>query len=185
MGRGRKTSFFIHLETQYAKTDSKNEIYAKNWVRRTWIEKVNHGEKSTVWSAMTSADRWVTSADDVAVMMSPRANVSRRNLAHDSAWQSVMDLGGTWRILEACGGACSAWAFAQNLLAACEGAWQLWWWSGFHERVDRRRKILVVPAKTQSKQRSRRWRYGSGLETLNEGGCRSGTKDDDWNVSEV
>ena len=45
MGRGRKISFFIHLETQYAKTDYKNEIYAKNWVRRTWTAKVN-SEKS-------------------------------------------------------------------------------------------------------------------------------------------
>ena len=30
------------------KTDCKNEIYAKNWVRRTWIEKVNPEKKSTV-----------------------------------------------------------------------------------------------------------------------------------------
>ena len=35
---------------------------------------------------MTSADDVaVTSADDVAVMMSPRADVSRRNLAHGGA----------------------------------------------------------------------------------------------------
>ena len=27
--------------------------------------------------------------------------------------------------------------------------------------------------------RSRRQRYGSGLETLNDSGCRSGTRDDD------
>ena len=47
MGRGKKI-FFIHLETQYAKTDCKNEIYAKNWVRRTWTTKVNPREKSTV-----------------------------------------------------------------------------------------------------------------------------------------
>ena len=39
---------FIHLETQYAKTHYKNEIYVKNWVRRTWTEKVNPMEKSTV-----------------------------------------------------------------------------------------------------------------------------------------
>ena len=30
------------------KTDCKNEIYAKNWVRKTWIEKVNPEKKSTV-----------------------------------------------------------------------------------------------------------------------------------------
>ena len=39
---------FIHLETKYAKTDCKNEIYAKNWVRRIWTAKVNPREKSTI-----------------------------------------------------------------------------------------------------------------------------------------
>ena len=29
----------------------------------------------------------------------------------------------------------------------------------------------MVPAKTQSEQGSRRRRFGSGLETLNDGGC--------------
>ena len=48
MGARKKNIIFIHLEIQYAKTDYKNEIYAKNWVRRTWTEKVNLGEKSTV-----------------------------------------------------------------------------------------------------------------------------------------
>ena len=41
----KKNIIFIHLETQYAKTDCKNEIYVKNWVRRTWTAKVNPGEK--------------------------------------------------------------------------------------------------------------------------------------------
>ena len=44
----KKNIIFIYLETQYAKTDCKNEIYAKNWVRRTWTEKVNSREKSTI-----------------------------------------------------------------------------------------------------------------------------------------
>ena len=44
----KKNILFIRLETQYEKTDCKNEIYAKNWVRRTWTEKVNPLEKSTV-----------------------------------------------------------------------------------------------------------------------------------------
>ena len=137
---------------------------------------------STVWSTMMSADWRVTSADDVAVMTSPRANVSKRNLARDSAWRSVW---GAWRILAACGGTWSAWALAQNLLAAREGAWQLRWWLGFHEKVDRWRRILVVPVKTQLEQGSRRRRSGSGLETINDGDCRSGIRDDDWNASEV
>ena len=47
-GARKKNIIFIHLETQYAKTYCKNEIYAKNWVRRTLIEKFNLGEKSTI-----------------------------------------------------------------------------------------------------------------------------------------
>ena len=58
----KKNIIFIHLETQYAKIDCKNEIYAKNWVRKTWTEKVNPELKSMVWSTMTSAD---DVADDV------------------------------------------------------------------------------------------------------------------------
>ena len=46
---------------------------------------------------MTSADWRVTSADDVAVMTSPRADVSRRKLARESAWQHVEARDGAWR----------------------------------------------------------------------------------------
>ena len=181
----KKNILFIQLETQYAKTDCKNEIYAKKWVRRTWTEKVNPGSKLTSWSTMMLADWLVTSANDVAVMMSPKVDVSKRNLVCDSAWRCVEARDGTCRRVTDPGSAWSVWDFAQNLLAAREGAWQLRWWSGFHDRVDRRRRILVVPAKTQSEQGSRRRRSGSGLKTLNDGGCRSGTRDDDWNASEV
>ena len=45
--RGRPV-LILHLEVKYAKIDCKNEIYAKNWVRSTWIAKVNSGKKSTV-----------------------------------------------------------------------------------------------------------------------------------------
>ena len=44
----RRPVLILHLEAKYAKIDCKNEIYAKNWVRRTWTEKVNPVEKSTV-----------------------------------------------------------------------------------------------------------------------------------------
>ena len=43
----RRSILILHLEAKYAKIDYKNEIYAKNWVRSTWTEKVNFGEKST------------------------------------------------------------------------------------------------------------------------------------------
>ena len=45
---------------------------------------------------MTSADWLMTSVDDVAVMTSPRADVSRRNLARDGAWRCVTDPDDVW-----------------------------------------------------------------------------------------
>ena len=47
-GMKKKNIIFIHLETQYAKINCKNIIYAKNWIRRTWTAKVNTEEKSTI-----------------------------------------------------------------------------------------------------------------------------------------
>ena len=41
----RRPVLILHLEAKYAKIDCKNEIYAKNWARRTWTEKVNPGVK--------------------------------------------------------------------------------------------------------------------------------------------
>ena len=86
----RRPVLILHLEEKYAKIDCKNEIYAKNWVRSTWTTKVNSSKKSTLsqsqrkstvwstsWPTMMSADWLVTSADDVAVMTSPRVDVSR------------------------------------------------------------------------------------------------------------
>ena len=57
---------------------------------------------------MTSADWWVTSADDVAVMMSPRADINRRKLVRAGAWNCVAGSGGAWRSLEACDGVWNA-----------------------------------------------------------------------------
>ena len=70
----KKNILLIHLETQYAKTDCRNEIYTKNWVRRTWLGKKVNWEKLTAngWSTVngqrstaeddveiTSADQWM------------------------------------------------------------------------------------------------------------------------------
>ena len=44
----RRPVLILHLEAKYAKIDCKNEIYAKNWVRSTGLQKVNYGKKSTV-----------------------------------------------------------------------------------------------------------------------------------------
>ena len=40
----RRHVLVLHLEAKYAKMDCKNEIYAKNWVRRT------RTAKSQLWS---------------------------------------------------------------------------------------------------------------------------------------
>ena len=44
MATRRTPALILHLEAKYAKMDYKNGIYAKNWVRRTWIAKINPGE---------------------------------------------------------------------------------------------------------------------------------------------
>ena len=41
VAKRRRLVVILHLEAKYAKMDCKNEIYAKNWVRSTWIAKVN------------------------------------------------------------------------------------------------------------------------------------------------
>ena len=55
---------------------------------------------------MTSVDWRVTSADDVAMMTSPKADVSKRNLAltaRGGAWGRVKVREGSWRRVEARG----------------------------------------------------------------------------------
>ena len=48
----RRPVLILHLEAKYTKIDYKNEIYAKNWVRSTELQKstvkVNNQSKSTV-----------------------------------------------------------------------------------------------------------------------------------------
>ena len=62
MATRRRPVCILYLELKYAKMDYKNEIYAKNWIRSTWIaksqlwSKVNHQKKS---QQMTSADEVV------------------------------------------------------------------------------------------------------------------------------
>ena len=44
----RRHVLILYLEAKYVKMDCKNEIYAKNWVRRTWTKKSQPREKSMV-----------------------------------------------------------------------------------------------------------------------------------------
>ena len=62
-----------------------------------------------------SADWLVTSAGDVAVMMSSRADVSKRNLARDGVWRLVTARDGSWQRVK-CVSFCAK---------SFGGAWQL------------------------------------------------------------
>ena len=41
----RRLALILYLEAKYAKMDCKNEIYAKNWVRSIWTEKIKPDKK--------------------------------------------------------------------------------------------------------------------------------------------
>ena len=66
MATRRRPVLILHLEAKYAKIDCKNEIYAKNWVRRTWTKKVNP-EKSQRSKSMSrsKSTRSTVSGDDM------------------------------------------------------------------------------------------------------------------------
>ena len=57
----RRPVLISHLEAKYAKMERKNEIYAKNWVRRTRIA------KSQLWSKVNDQRlTWSKSTNDVS-----------------------------------------------------------------------------------------------------------------------
>ena len=83
-GARKKNILLIHLGTQYAKNDCRNEIYTKNWVRRTWRgKKVNwtvNGQRSR-WSTVTVNGQQSTTGDDVSRSVdvdAARADVAAR-----------------------------------------------------------------------------------------------------------
>ena len=45
VAKGRISVLILHLEAQYAKTDYKNELYAKNWAMSTYTAKSQLYEK--------------------------------------------------------------------------------------------------------------------------------------------
>ena len=53
VAKGRRLVIILHFEAKYAKMDRKNEIYAKNWIRSTWIAKKSTLRK-TQWSKVNS-----------------------------------------------------------------------------------------------------------------------------------
>ena len=161
VAKGRRLVLILHLEAKYTKMDCKNEIYAKNWVRSTWTAKVNSGEKSTVnspvkvngqtWKVngqIPRVKRWrqqLTQASDVSngtTMADVSNDVNESVEAREGVWKRV---NGAWNEAAARG---SAWSAEQQLWTARGGVCSLRWHRGFHECVDRRRTISVVPSKT-------------------------------------
>ena len=61
----RRPVLIFHLEAKYAKTDCKNEINMKNWIRSTWIAK-----KST----------WRNGQSQASVKVNGLVNASQRGV---------------------------------------------------------------------------------------------------------
>ena len=133
----KKNIFLIHLETQYAKTDCRNEIYTKNWVRRTWPGKKSTGRSTVKVNGQCSVNAGQRSTVKVN---GQRSMVNSQRLEMTSADQWMLtQLGLTWQCVEARGGVCG-----------------LRWRRDIHECVDRRWTISVVPSKVKSEQYSQR-----------------------------
>ena len=134
-----KNILFIHLEKQYAKTDSKNEIYAKNWVRRTWTEKSQPREKSTVNGQSKSTvklkvngqiqNQKMTSADgassDVSKLLGPTSAMMlakqlthvRRVTAGEGSWRARAGVcGRVWRMIGGTATLSGAWGRVRSLM---------------------------------------------------------------------
>ena len=85
-GARKKNILLIHLGTQYAKTGCRNEIYTKNWVRRTWRGKratgksTGQSQRSTVVNGQRS-----TTEDDVEITSTDQWMLTQLGLT----WQRV------------------------------------------------------------------------------------------------
>ena len=66
VAKGRRLVLILHFEAKYAKMDCKNEIYVKNWVKSTGLQKstvkVNDQSKSTPSDDVSK----MTLSDDVS-----------------------------------------------------------------------------------------------------------------------
>ena len=110
------------------KIDCKNEIYAKNWVRSTWIAKVNSGKKSTV--KVNGHSKTTVNADV------NKWHGRWRHLGLTSAedpW-CVQACVGAWRIVSARDGAWRRVPVTPRILVARGGAWKVRWIRYFTER---------------------------------------------------
>ena len=111
----------------------------KNWVRRTWTEKVNPMEKLTVKvNGLVNDDvsrcrgRWRQQM--TWQMTSPRAYVSKRTLARVGVCRRVADPRGAWQRVACIGGAWRRVPVTPRILVAHGGAWKARWRRYFTER---------------------------------------------------
>ena len=124
---GVRDLILSHLDTKYAKTDSKNGIKMKNWVRNTWVakkstvnpekptQKVNSQLPKSQHKKSTVNARSMGWCGDDVVLIGTRADMAQ--------WQ-----GDTWQRQ----GACHVWHVTrrdggQNLQAARGGAYDVGW----------------------------------------------------------
>ena len=105
-GARKKNILLIHLGTQYAKTDCRNEIYTKNWVRRTWPgEKVNwtvngQSQRSTFGQQLVNGQRWSTVNGHRSTVNGQRSTTGddvSRSVDADAARADVAARGGLTR----------------------------------------------------------------------------------------
>ena len=97
-GPRKKNIILIHLGTQYAKTDCKNEIYTKNWVRRTWLGKKSTGRSMVKVNGQRSVNNWSTVN---AGQRSTTGDDVSRSVDADAARADVAERGGlTWQRVE-------------------------------------------------------------------------------------
>ena len=94
------------------KTDCKNKIYTKNWVRRTWTAKVNGQSKSMAGQSQWSMVRQMTSQDDIEMTSADEWMLTQLGLTWHIWWRQrtkfwrVGARGGAWRRVKSIGGAC-------------------------------------------------------------------------------
>ena len=112
------------MQKQSAKWNLRKKLGKKNLDSKSQPWRKVNGQsqrKSTSWSTITSADWRVTSVDDMVVMTSPRADVSKWT---SSMFKRVGKSDGAWRYVTTRGG---AW-WHMKLVSFCADSFGSAWW---------------------------------------------------------
>ena len=159
----RRPVLILHLEVKYAKMDCKNEIYAKNWVKKHLDCKksiVRKSQWSTEWKSTVKAERRSQLSDDAKMMSSNDASewcqqlgltwqndiisdINKRVTYRGGAW-GRMAIQLRWDVVR--GGMWGAWLSMQIIVVARAGECGLRWLQNFHGWVDQRKTISMVLA---------------------------------------